>query len=149
MKKIIVIVLMVVAIAGFGDSWLSVDVTGQVGYIPYGNIDLYQQSFEALSAPFDFVCKIDAKAFSIVKFGGSLTSLFSWSDKGKSIINFMPTGMTYQVYIGIEFIEGISINYEHSCSHPVVPYVSETYGNPAITAGYDRVYLEIKGHLDF
>jgi hypothetical protein len=57
--------------------------------------------------------------------------------------------MTFQVYLGIQFIKGLSIIYEHSCSHPVTPYFQLQGGIPGLNSAYNRVYFELKGTLDF
>lgn len=147
MKKLIVVLILLVAVTGSAESWLEVEWAFQAGYIPYGNISLFSTCSELVSEPFDIVFKIDAELFNFIKIGGNVISMFNKIEYGVSPINFMPTGTTYLFYFGIEPIKGISINYEHSCSHPIVPYLSNTFGKAEISAGYDRVYLELKSKI--
>lgn len=150
MKKLIVIIMLLL-VAGFAQTqnWLEIEYAFQFGYIPYGNISLFSTCSELVSEPFDIVFKIDAKLFDFIRIGGNSISMFNKSKYGVSPINFMPTGMTYLFYFGIEPIKGISINYEHSCSHPIMPYLSNTFGKAEISAGFDRVYFEIKGKVKY
>jgi len=139
MKKIMVVLMLFVCFTASAD-WLSVDMAFQ------GNIYFYQPTMIELMEPFDAVFKIDAKLFNFIKIGGSWTTLFSYCN-GSDIINFFPTGMTYFIYGGIEPIKGISIIYEHSCSHPVAAYFP--YGTFTLDSSYSRLYIEIKGTFDF
>jgi hypothetical protein len=150
MKKIMFVIVLLL-VSGFvqAESWLSVEWAFQFGWIPYGNLSLFSTCSELVSEPFDIVFKIDAKIFNFVKIGGNTVSMFNRIEYGVSPIDFMPTGISYLFYFGIEPIKGISINYEHSCSHPIIPYLSNTFGKAEITAGYDRIYFEIKGNIDY
>lgn len=148
--KIIMVILMVLVCSMLGaQSWLEVEWTFQAGWIPYGNISLFSTCSELVSEPFDIIFKTDIRAFDFIKIGGNVTSMFNKIEKGVSPVNFMPTGMKYLFYFGVEPIKGISIIYEHSCSHPIIPYLSNTFGIAEISAGFDRVYFEIKSNVSF
>jgi hypothetical protein len=147
MKKIMfVIVLLLVAGFAQADSWLEVEWAFQFGWIPYGAIFFYQDNSVMGFEPFNIIFKIDTYIYKIIKIGGSCTTDFNST---KYNFNFAPTGMTYLFYCGFEPIKGISINYEHSCSHPVAPYQNKNNGSPMLDAGYDRIYFELKGTVKY
>lgn len=154
MKYILIIVLIFIATFAGADtpSWLEVEWAFQLGWIPNGNVNFYQPNKSIdLCEPFDTIFKIDAKLFDFILIGGKCINMFS--NKGEPDvscpINFLPTGMNYIFNFGIEPIKGISINYEHSCFHPVMPYLPLRPGNPILDGFYDRIYFEIKGKLIF
>jgi len=148
MKTIMVIALLLVCFTASAD-WLSVDMAFQAGWIPNGNICFYQTNLFIPFEPFDAVFNIDMHLFRFIRFGGQIISNFSLTNNGLSPINFTPSGMTYLFFAGFEPVKGLSIIYEHSCSHPVAPYLSLSNGIDALDAGYDRVYLELKTHIEF
>jgi hypothetical protein len=155
MKKIMVIVLLLVASFACADSWFSVDFAFQLGWIPQGNLNFYQpnKEIENLSNSFDAIFKIDAIMFNFIKMGGECCTNFGFISDCKTVdpIAFNPTGMTYKIYAGFEFVKGLSAIYEHSCSHPVCAYFAPQNGsgNVLLDQSFDRVYIEIKSKIDF
>jgi len=150
MKKIILVFALLIAIISniLADSWLSVDYGFQFGYISNGNIQFYQKYELEKYAPFDIVFSLDAKLFNFIKIGGKAIINFSFFN-GDSPINFDPTGLSSFFSAGIEPIKGISIIYEHSCNHPIISYLPFEKGKSILDGGYDRIYFEIKGKVDF
>lgn len=146
MKKLFIIALMVLAIGANAESWLSVDFAFQAGYIGQGAVQFYQPKDTKGFAPFDATFKIDALAFDIFKIGGRCNSMFTSTNYS---FDFFPTGIEYMFYAGFQPFKGLSINYEHSCFHPIVPYLDKTQGSTILDGGYDRVYIEIKGTFCF
>jgi hypothetical protein len=152
MKKIMVFLMILVASVSFASDWLSVEMSFQLGWIPQGNINMYTIGNPIntyLFFPCNIVFKIDTSIYTFIKIGGSCTSYFSFTNKGDSPINFAPTGITYQIYLGVSPTKGISIIYEHSCTHPVLGFLSQYNQDHFISSGYDRIYFEIKGNLSF
>jgi hypothetical protein len=150
MKKIMFVIVLLL-VSGFvqADSWLEVEWAFQFGWIPQGAINFYTPAsqMETVANSFDSQFKIDAILFKIMKIGGVCITYFNSSTT--NIITFVPTGMTYKVYIGIEPIKGISIYYEHECSHPVVAYYPMYQGSFNFDKYFDRIYIEIKSKISF
>lgn len=149
MKKLIVIIMLLL-ITGFAQAqnWLEVEYAFQFGWIPMGSIQMYTPYSVDLLAGFNSVFSIDSIIFNLIKIGGKNITDFSFF-QGYSPLNFWPTGMTYSMYIGIEPIKGISIIYEHGCSHPVAAYAPQHGGEAKLDIGYDRICFEIKGKIVF
>ena len=63
----------------------------------------------------------------------------------KSIINYSPFQMTFLVNAGIK-IENIQIGYEHSCYHPLQPYITffKYEVIPKYEGSYNRFFIRIK-----
>jgi hypothetical protein len=145
MKKIIVIALLVVAIAGFGDSWLSVDFGFSAFYSPSQTVaNKFYSAYEPdhpIYAPYDATFSIDFTAFSIFKAGASWENNFS--DSIGNFMRFSPCDMEFVTYAGIEPFKGLFFKYEHKCVHAFFPYY------PDNEFAYDKFGVEIKGHLDF
>ena len=61
-----------------------------------------------------------------------------------SINSYTPTQETYVVGFGVE-IGPLTIGYEHSCFHPIMPYLTSMRGRYQVTpyfeGGYDRTYV--------
>jgi hypothetical protein len=140
--------------------WLVVEFAFQAGWIPNGNIDFYvpNPEFIELRNPFDATFIVDFTAFDLVKIGGRCSTIFYNAENVgnnthflNSPINFWPTGVTYLFYFGIEPFKGVSVKYEHGCSHPEAPFINITQfsGEGRLDVGYDRIYVEIKGKLLF
>jgi hypothetical protein len=154
MKKLIVIIMLFVSLAGFAESsWLEVEFAFQAGWIPNGAVHFYNPPDTIFLNSFDTTFEINANAFDFVKMGGKCVSLFStYKDNihfKNDFINFWPTGMTYLVYLGIEPLKGFSIKYEHSCSHPVAIFLPDYPGNPLLDKSYDRIYFELRSKINF
>lgn len=147
MRKIMVVLMVFVCFTASAD-WLSVDMAFQMGWIPNGNLYYYIPNPKAieLNNSFDATFQIDALIFNFIKTGGKCIILFSDT---ADFMNFCATGMTYFVYAGIEPIKGISIIYEHSCSHPVATYFGDFYGTMHLDSGYSRIYFEIKTSVSY
>jgi len=149
MKKIF-IVIMLLLVAGFvqAESWLEVEWAFQFGWIPYGNIsfyDNYNPRDTFIFNNFDAVFKIDALLFDHIMAGGSITNFFKPNSINIDFINFCPPGITYFVYFGISICKGITIIYEHSCSHPVVANFLNENKLIKLDSAYSRIFIEFKG----
>jgi hypothetical protein len=78
-----------------------------------------------------------------------MTVNFSNQEKVASPVNFYPSGITFLFNAGFYLFPGISLMYEHSCSHPIIPYLPWNSGISILDGGFDRVYLEIKGKINY
>ncbi len=135
-------------------SFLTILFCFQLGWIPMGELIYYQPNESVFTGgiynQFDATFKIDATIFDCIVIGGDVICKFAFNNKDKSTFapfNFMPTGMDYLIYIGLQITKDFFIKYEHSCSHPVATYFNLYNGSSALDSGYDRVYIEIKGSL--
>jgi hypothetical protein len=150
MKTIMIIALLLVAISASAE-WLETEFSFQAGWIPDGNVTFYTPSIYRieLGQPFDITLSLDSRLFTFIRIGGKCITLFSFHPIEGDTLNFFPTGMNYIVFFGIEPIKGISIIYEHSCFHPVMPYFPQNKGYPSLDGSYGRLYLEINATLSF
>lgn len=146
MKKIMVVLMILVAFEASADPWLSVDFAFQMGYSPSQTFENRiidcMDSGNPIYAPYDATFKIDAKAFNLFKIGGSWKTLFANSLNG-DFFRFSPGIETFITYAGIEPIKGISFIYEHKCIHTFFPFF------PTADLTTDKIGFEIKGHFDF
>jgi hypothetical protein len=81
MKKLMAIVLMFVALGAFADSWLSVDFAFQMGWIPQGEVQMYQPDNRIFLANFNAVFSIVAILYKFLFVGGKLINPFSIAQK--------------------------------------------------------------------
>lgn len=152
MKTIMIIVLILVCGTLGADSWLEVEWTFQFGWIPQGSMILYNSGKEGrkeMAEPFDATFIINAYLFKYFIIGGKVINLFNHHITDSIIPSFSPSGINYVFNIGFNPVENISIIYEHSCFHPIVPYFGE-HGLSSMTDGsYNRLYIEIKNKIEF
>jgi hypothetical protein len=128
-------------------SWLTVLFCFQIGWIPIGNAEFYDNTItDANSIPMFGAFEIEAIAFDHIVIGGRWDSYFSLVGIG----SFFPTGITYAVNIGLRFGDDnttISIKCEHLCSHPIAPHHTWTKGEYTLDSGFERVYVEVRGKI--
>lgn len=146
MKKIIVIALLVVAIAGFGDSWLSVDFGFSAFYSPSqtGN-NKFVGCFESGNptyAAYNAVFSIEATAFNWLKVGGMWQTNFA-NDIDGAFLRFSPCNEEFTTYAGIEPFKGLTIIYSHKCVHTFFPFF------PDNDYASDKVGIILKGTVVF
>jgi len=138
-----VVLMILIAFAASADSWLSIDMSFDLGYVLQGALD-FQQCYAASSNQFEGGFSIEALLFSHIVMGGQIETLF---DKQLDGALFDPTGAMYTVYAGLRLNNNLQALIEHRCDHPVVSQVGLTSNLTA--GGYTRVYIEFKTHTDF
>jgi hypothetical protein len=117
-----------------------------VGWVPEGFLYFYTpEHITLLADPFDIVTGIDVKVFNFFLIGESIT--YNFSKRKDDLFGFWPSGVTSVTKIGISPIEGISLIYEHSCGHPVIPFFTNHNDKANLDFGYDRIYFELKGRI--
>ena len=142
MKKIFVVVLLVVAISGFGESWLTADWRFELGWFPMNTDSFYSFGSPLVHPAFDSVFGIDFHLFKLISIGGNCIT--SFMQNPDYFTYFCPLQMTYQFHAGFEPIKGISIMYNHQCIHTIQPFspISADSEN-------DNISLIVKGSIDF
>lgn len=127
--------------------WLTILFCFQLGWIPIGNIEFYGNTVtNDESIPMFGAFEIEAVAFDHIIVGGRWDSYFSLVGAG----SFFPTGITYSVDIGLRFGDeksSVSVMFEHACSHPVATHKAWTDADYSLDAGFERLYVEVKGKI--
>jgi len=144
MKKIMVVLMILVAFGASAESWLSVDWSFQLGWYPDQTDSIYAiGNGNQQKTQFFNLFQIETTIFNIFKIGGSCETNIMPSSVGFPY--FSPLGTIYQFWTGIEPIKGISFIYQHQCTHTMQPYYASTIPD----ADHDRFYIEIKKSFDF
>ncbi len=148
MKSLIIVlafVLVSLCATAEDSSWLEVEWAFQLGWIREGALHYYSTSDIYGMASFDAVFSIQCLIFNIIKVGGSWTNNFSDTKEN----DFFPNGMDYSINFGFEPIKGISINYWHSCFHPVATFMDKRNGSINFEGGYTRIFFEFKSKINY
>jgi hypothetical protein len=142
MKKLMVIVLLVLAIGANAESWLMADWRFELGWFPAQTDSVFSDGTNRFRTSFDSVFGIDFHLFKLISIGGDCIT--SFMQNPDYFTYFCPLQMTYQFHAGFEPIKGISIIYNHQCIHTIQPYIPIN-----MDSEHDNISLIVKGTLDF
>lgn len=142
MKKIMVIVLLIMAIGAQADSWLSADWRFELGWFPAQTDSVFTDGTSRLRTSFDSIFGIDFHLFKMFSIGGNCITYFVQNSDYPTF--FCPLQMTYQFHAGFEPIKGIIIKYSHQCVHTIQPYIPIN-----MDSEHDNISLIVKETFDF
>jgi hypothetical protein len=141
MKIFMCLLLALVCAQGFAD-WLQVDFGFQTSYFLNQSDSIYYDIIAKADVytMLDSTFKIKATLFDKIIIGGDWITKYYFSD-----YKFLPLGMVYDFYAGIEPVKGIFFIYSHECNHTFHPFFSESLPD----SSHDKIFFELRCSYSF
>jgi len=130
--------------------WLILSLFLDVSYFPANYIYMYQYNNNQINYENTYCAEFGFKLEAFDKWvfiEGFNYCSFNYAGDANRLFNFCPNIQNYKFGIGVQIHDFLKIGYEHSCMHPVIPYLPIHDLNKlkqTFETAYDRIYVRFE-----
>lgn len=147
MKKIIIIIIMVIAFNCYSIDYFDLDMSFEIGVMPRGHLRLYEYSTKVYpNMSFYGIYNVSAHMFNRHLFFGAETKIYIWKVMDKP--SFKPDEADFIFFAGITLFDNtLELGFKHYCQHPILAWLPDRNYDPQWERWFEEVYIRFNFSL--